>query len=87
MNTEQQPATKQRRLIPVTRWNKYHAWPPIGGLRYLIFHRDKNGFAYCLRWVGRTVLIDEGKFFEWVDMRNECAKDRNSRGVQLELWK
>ncbi len=51
-----------RRLIPVTQWNKHHVWPPIGGLRHLIFHRNSNGFSHCLRKVGRKVLIDETRF-------------------------
>ena len=58
-------ATKTR-LIPVTEWNKHHLWPPIGGLRHLIFHGAKNGFDQVLRRVGRRVLIDEDAFFKWV---------------------
>jgi hypothetical protein len=27
-----------RRLIPVTKWNHHHAWPPIGGLRHLTLY-------------------------------------------------
>ena len=56
-----------RRLIPITRWNNFHAWPPVGGLRHLVFHEKTNGFDSCLVRVGRRVLIDEIKFFEWVD--------------------
>lgn len=56
-----------QRLIPVTQWPEYHSWPPIGGLRHLIFHADKNGFDACLIRVGRRVLIDEQAFFKWVD--------------------
>ena len=53
-------------LIPVTEWSKHHAWPPIGGLRHLIFHEKKNGFHKCVYRVGKRVLIDEEAFFEWV---------------------
>ena len=60
-----------RKLIPVTKWNDHHAWPPIGGLRYLIFNADSNGFSHCIRRVGRKVLIDESRFFEWVDSRDK----------------
>jgi hypothetical protein len=69
MNSENR-INKSRKLIPVTKWNKHHSWPPIGGLRYLIFHAEENGFSSCLRRVGRTVLIDETRFFEWVDQLN-----------------
>lgn len=55
------------RLIPANDWPKVHAWPPIGGLRHLIFHAERNGFNKVLRRVGRRVLIDETAFFAWVD--------------------
>lgn len=57
------------RLIPVTDWSAYHPWPPVGGLRHLIFHADNNGFDQVLRRVGRRVLIDEAAFFNWVNQR------------------
>jgi len=53
------------RLIPVTQWSEIHPWPPIGGLRHLIFHAEKNGFSKCIVRVGRRILIDEDKFFDW----------------------
>jgi hypothetical protein len=62
---------KERRLIPVTKWNEYHPWPPIGGLRHLIFYEHQNGFAGCVVRLGRRVLIDENRFFEWADRSNE----------------
>lgn len=55
------------RLIPVNEWNQYHQWPPIGGLRHLIFNAARNGFNAVLRRVGRRVLIDEAAFFRWVE--------------------
>lgn len=63
-------ATFERKLIPVTNWNEHHAWPPQGGLRYLIFHADKNGFAKVIRRAGRRVLLDEAAFFAWMDEQN-----------------
>ncbi len=54
------------RLIPANDWPKHHAWPPIGGMRHLIFNADSNGFNVVVRRVGRRVLIDEGAFFDWV---------------------
>lgn len=53
------------RLIPVTRWSEFHPWPPIGGLRHLIFHAKTNGFDKVVRRVGRTVLLDEDAFFDY----------------------
>lgn len=54
------------RYITVPDWNKYHNWPPVGGLRNLIFNKEKNGFAKVVKKVGKRVLIDEVAFFEWV---------------------
>lgn len=60
----------QNRLIPVTKWNDYHDWPPIGGLRSLIFNEHRNGFNKVVRRVNRRVLIDEKAFFEWIEETN-----------------
>lgn len=65
MNANSNPNTENR-LIPVTEWPNHHCWPPIGGLRHLIFHEHENGFHKCVRRVGRRVLIDENAFFEWI---------------------
>ena len=74
MNTQCQSdtlkGTSVSRLIPLTLWNEYHAWPPVGGLRHLVFHADSNGFDRCIRRVGRRVLIDEAAFFQWVEAQN-----------------
>jgi hypothetical protein len=58
------------RIIPLTEWPSHHAWPPIGGLRHLVFHADKNGFNKVIRRAGRRVLIDEKSFFVWLDEQN-----------------
>lgn len=55
------------RLIPVTQWSNYHTWPPIGGLRHLIFNASVNGFDAVVRRVGGRVLIDEAAFFAWAN--------------------
>ena len=61
--------SEKTRLIPVTKWNEYHPWPPIGGLRHLIFYEHTNGFHHCIVRLGRRVLINEGKFFEWANQQ------------------
>lgn len=58
------------KLIPVTKWNEYHVWPPVGGLRHLIFFAKLNGFEKVIKRVGRRVLIDEGAFFKWLEETN-----------------
>jgi hypothetical protein len=45
---------------------KFHEWPPVGGMRHLIFFRNENGFAKVLKRPNRTWLIDEKAFFKWV---------------------
>lgn len=67
---------QNRRLIAVTDWNKYHSWPPVGGLRYLIFHSAKNGFNKVIRKIGRRVLLDEQAFFDWVDAQQKQKKKK-----------
>ena len=64
------PIDNESRLIPVTMWPDYHDWPPIGGLRHLIFNEHQNGFHKVVKRCGRRVLIDEAAFFEWVANQN-----------------
>jgi len=66
--------TNKPRYIPVTVWNEHHDWPPIGGLRNLIFNKNKNGFATVVKKVGKRVLIDEAAFFEWIANQDRGAK-------------
>lgn len=58
------------KLIPLTEWHKHHEWPPLGGLRHLVFFAKENGFDKVTRRVGRRVLLDERAFFEWVEAQN-----------------
>jgi hypothetical protein len=62
------------RLIPVTDWNKHHSWPPLGGVRHLIFNEKTNGFSSAFKRVGRRVLIDEAEFFACVERQNQGDK-------------
>jgi hypothetical protein len=61
------------KLIPVNDWPQNHAWPPIGGLRHLIFYAETNGFKSAFKRVGRRVLIDEAEFFRCVEKVNSTA--------------
>jgi len=61
------------RLIPLSQWNRYHTWPPQGGLRHLVFHASTNGFAEVIRRAGRRILIDETAFFAWIERQNTGA--------------
>ena len=68
---------KLTRLIAVPDWEKYHPWPPVGGLRHLIQNRMKNGFDNVLKKVSTIWLIDETAFFEWVDKETIRSKKEN----------
>jgi hypothetical protein len=47
-----------------------------GGLRALIFNGNTNNLAKsgAVVRIGRKVLIDETKFFNWVELQNQGAK-------------
>lgn len=44
-----------------------------GGMRSLVFNEHSNGLAMScvIVRIGRKVLIDEAKFFAWVDAQNQ----------------
>lgn len=65
------------RLIPVSKWNEYHDWPPPGGLRHLIYYSKGNGFQSVIRRVGRRLLIDEAAFFAWVETQSGTSVERD----------
>lgn len=65
----------QTRLIPVSKWNQHHEWPPIGGLRHLIFYENQNGFCEVVKRCGRRVLIDENAFFAWLNKQNDNRQE------------
>jgi hypothetical protein len=69
-----QQSDKPSRLIPVTHWNRYHDWPPVGGLRHLAFLAKDNGFEKAFVRVGRRLLIDEDEFFRIIREQNEMKK-------------
>jgi len=71
MNNINRMESIQTRLIPLTDWPKHHTWPPLGGLRHLVFNANTNGFNHVIRRIGRRVLIDERAFFEWIEANNQ----------------
>ena len=70
--------SKQTRFIPVSKWNEFHEWPPVGGMRHLIFFRNENGFAKVLKRPNRTWLIDEKAFFKWVSEKKYRPRKKES---------
>ncbi|MDP1664578.1 MAG: hypothetical protein Q8L79_05560 [Methylobacter sp.] len=58
--------------------NQFTAKQPAfttGGIRSLIFNEHQNGLAKsgAIVRIGRKVLIDETKFFAWIESQNKAA--------------
>jgi len=62
-------------LQTVTQFAENNPAFPVGGLRWQIFNEDKNGLkaAGAIIRVGRKVLIDAEKYFQWVYSQNHAA--------------
>ena len=61
--------------LTVQQFTKRHQAFTIGGIRSLIFNEHQNGLAKsgAIIRIGRKVLIDEVKFFAWVESQNKVA--------------
>jgi hypothetical protein len=53
------------RVIPITKWKDYHPWPSEGSIRYMFF-QNKYGFRECVVKCGRRILLNEAKFYVWM---------------------
>jgi hypothetical protein len=53
------------RLIPLTKWNQYHPWPSIGGLRHLVANSKEKKCCDVFIKAGGRWLIVEDAFFSW----------------------
>ena len=60
-------------LSTVKQFIEKHPAFNLGGIRSLIFHEHTNGLAKsgAIVRIGRKVLIDEAKFFAWVEAQNQ----------------
>ncbi len=61
-----------RTLLTVRQFAEKHPAFTQGGLRWQIFHEKSNGLAEsgAILRVGGKVLIDESRFFKWIDSQN-----------------
>jgi hypothetical protein len=80
----------QNRITKLSLWNhsmptlftvnqftaKQPAFNP-GGIRSLIFNEHQNGLAKsgAIVRIGRKVLIDEPKFFAWIESQNKAVQN------------
>ena len=70
IESEREQQASGRRLHTVQQFCQAHPAFTPGGLRWLLFNRDINGLERAVVKVGRRVLIDEDKFFAWLDEKN-----------------
>ena len=56
-------------FLTVKQFSEKHLAFPIGGLRHRIFHEETNGLKKSGAIIrnGRRVLINEEKFFVWLE--------------------
>ena len=61
--------------LTVNQFTEKHPAFTTGGLRALIFNESINGLAKsgAIVRIGRKVLIDETKFFAWVESQNKVG--------------
>ncbi len=60
-----------RRLHTVRQFCQAHPAFTPGSLRWLLFHRQTNGLDRAVVHIGRRLLIDEDRFFAWVDAQEK----------------
>jgi hypothetical protein len=74
---QQQTEAVQKAIIysTVNQFTDKHRAFTTGGMRALIFNENTNGIAKAGAVVrlGRKVLIDEAKFFAWIESQNVRA--------------
>jgi len=60
-------------LQTVPQFAKSHPAFPVGGLRWQIFNEDQNGLksSGAIVRVGRKVLIDADRYFDWIYNQNQ----------------
>lgn len=77
MNQQQTEAAQTAIIyLTVNQFTDKHQAFTKGGLRALIFNENSNELAKsgAIVRLGRKVLIDETKFFAWVESQNQGGK-------------
>jgi hypothetical protein len=61
------------RLLTVNQFVAEHSFASNGGIRFLLFNSKNNGMekAGVIKRLGRRIIIDENKFFAWVESQNQ----------------
>jgi hypothetical protein len=63
-----------RRILTVPQFCQRHPAFTPGGIRWLLFHRTTNGLDHAVVRLGRRILLDEDKFFQWLDRQQNGAR-------------
>ena len=61
-------------LLTVSQFIEKHQWATRGGLRQLLFERETNGLNVAVVRIGRKLLLDEDRFFAWVEKNGREAQ-------------
>ena len=63
----------------VKQFSERHPAFTVGSLRALIFDGNINGLneSSAIVRINRKVLINEGRFFDWVELKNKPVLKRN----------
>ena len=63
-------------LLTVSQFCAKHSFISQGGLRFQVFNAHDNGLASfgAIVRLGRRGLIDEGRYFEWIENLREGKK-------------
>ena len=76
MNQQENEATQTVwAYLTVQQFTVKHPAFTLGGLRHQIFNEATNGLAKsgAIVRIGRKVLIDENKFFAWVQSQQKAV--------------
>jgi hypothetical protein len=73
MTDKQEEKKSYPNLIPLSKWNEHHNYPPISTLRNLVFTMPE-GFDRVVFRVNRRVLINESAWFDWIEKQNKKEK-------------
>lgn len=70
-------------IVTVKQFLKRHACFTHGGLRTMLFDRETNGLAEAVIQCGRKILIDEAKFFAWLESQQGQTGRRSPQPTPL----
>jgi hypothetical protein len=83
VTAEKKSSEKVPTLLTVSQFIKKHPFISNGGLRFQIFNAKSNGLerAGAIVRMGKRVLIDEGRYFAWVDSLQEGKRTSTAQGA------